>query len=316
MNIVHPDSTHLSTARNQLLQQCMRPKSLPFPVETEYPIVLGSSGTSTSYCLLADNDPHRVIAHANLWPRILRDHNHNTEYKVGLIGNVATAPEFRGQGLMKHLFQELKEQAQKQNLDALILWSDLIQFYQNLGFVSQGYEWRFWFKSEVLAANIARKKGWTLIAREKLNKTDLVQFLELRPKVAMTLDRSPEEFETLLGIPACRLFIKGGPPSKKAFGILGRGYDMMLVVHEWGASSPSDLLSGLHDIATFVDIEEIGLLAPFSLAKDWREEFRKHAFRIDKNPLCLMYVPERSPLAGEPLKLWNSEGFIWGLDSI
>lgn len=322
MTILHPISENLLRSRNALLQKSMRPKpstfKIPFRIENEYPLVLGPNSSEHSYCMLRDEDKEtsHVVAHANLWPRVLKDQIQNQTFNVGLIGNVATDPECRGQGFMKTLFQELKVQAQNQKLAALILWSDLYQFYQNLGFLSQGHEWRFYFKSEVLAAKFARFRGFNLKEPHSLAQNDLTAILSSRYPVPITIERSIEEFKTLLNIPACRLFIKEQKDGKKSFGILGKGYDMMTFVHEWGASSPGELLACVSDIAEKTELQEIGLLAPQSLPQDWMNELRKHTTRVEKNCLCMMYVPKGSPIEGQALERWNDQGFIWGLDSI
>src|SRR4051794_28539742 len=121
--VFHPDGRQVA-ARNRLLQRALRPEPAPFAIEREYPLVLGERGLGFSYCLGRGVD---MVAHANLWPRTLV--TGSGEVQVGLVGNVATDERYRGQGVMRSLLLELKREAERLGLKALVLWSDLLEFY-------------------------------------------------------------------------------------------------------------------------------------------------------------------------------------------
>lgn len=125
MTIIKNVSTQDLAQRNQLLQNCLRPEPLPYPIQSEYPIVLNPDCHDYSHCLY---DEDRVIAHANLWPRYLVDDKGRTVAKIGLIGNVATNDEYRGRGIMSKLLTYLESKAILADMQALVLWSDLSKF--------------------------------------------------------------------------------------------------------------------------------------------------------------------------------------------
>ncbi|MFW7379367.1 MAG: GNAT family N-acetyltransferase [Oligoflexus sp.] len=301
-------ASHLQQ-RNRLLQQTLRPTNLPFSIQTEYPIVLDTKNNQLSHGLIIDD---KLIAHANLWPRNLIDSRGHTISRVGLVGNVATHPEWQGRGLMAKLFQYLEAVAQDQGLEALILWSDLVQFYQKLGFQSLGEEWLFQFSNELGNTRTPSNISLDFPVQRSLNHEELQKLLRLRPEVPTTLERSPVEFAQLLEIPSCDLCLLTVDGEVQAYTILGKGYDMMGVVHEWGSESADFLEVCLGHILQFHQFDKIYLLSPYYIAENWLSFY--HSKAISKQKLAMALV--------KPLSIsWKhrelaERGFIWGLDSI
>src|SRR5690606_5092783 len=97
----------------------------------------------------------RIVAHANLWPRTWRTGQES--FEVGLIGNVATSTQERGRGIGTELMRQLESLARRHNLKALILWSDLLKFYQNLGYHALGTEARYFFHRDSMASFSTRQ---------------------------------------------------------------------------------------------------------------------------------------------------------------
>jgi N-acetylglutamate synthase-like GNAT family acetyltransferase len=58
--------------------------------------------------------------------------------KIGLIGAVATLPQYRGSGLAKKLVTELVKIAQQQECKGVLLWSEHTHFYEKLDFFPFG----------------------------------------------------------------------------------------------------------------------------------------------------------------------------------
>jgi GNAT superfamily N-acetyltransferase len=309
MEIIHPHTTILQSRRDRLLQETMRPPQPVFEIAAEYPIVLSPENPHFSYCAVHGDD---IKAHANLWPRRLYDQQQQKYFQVGLIGNVATDPRWQGHGIMKELFMRLHQEALKLGLDAMILWSDLRQFYQKLGFGSLGQELRIVFERESLNKLFKKQNTGQFLPHPpaELTPQSYDALLKLRYPTVATLERSIDEFKSLMKIPETHLYMQGEPPS--AFAIIGKGYDMIGVVHEWGASAPDILMKGIRDVAEDQKFDDVILLCPNNLAPEWLAEFKKVAKDVQKHDMALA-CPLRED---QKLKHALAACFIWGLDSI
>jgi len=135
-----PDTAAAREQRDRLLTRAMRPDGAPFAIHTEYPLVLSPAGTSTSYCL---GDSDSILAHANPVARVLVQRDTGERFVSASSATSPPTPNHRGQGLERRLLDELKTKARELDLEALILWSDLLEFYQKQGFSSYGRELRF-----------------------------------------------------------------------------------------------------------------------------------------------------------------------------
>jgi predicted N-acetyltransferase YhbS len=284
MRVAHPKTEEEFAARDSLLQASLREGGAGYGIAAEYPLVLGRAGARFSWCGF---EGARVVAHINLWPREVSGR------RVGLVGNVATDPEFRGRGLMHTMFKEIRVAAQKQGLTGLVLWSDLQEFYQKLGFRSCGRERRYLYQ----AVDLGRcSQGVTV---RPAGPADAGHMLPLRHEVALTLSRSTAEMAAQLAIPDTHGFL-----FPRGYAVEGRGADLRGVVHEWGAASPEDLLGALYGIAEARDLAQVMLLAPGDLDFAWDRVLRAAALSAEEHPMALAQ--------GEGL----DELFVWGLDSI
>jgi len=291
--------------RNTLLQESLREPNMPFAIETEYPIVLAEKNHQFSHCIF-END--KIVSHANLWPRTWIDSTTNTSFKIGLIGNVATDKNCRGQGHFKNLQLHMEKMAQTLHLDALVLWSELTSFYQKLGYNAHSEEKRFYLSHQLLDKYFQTRKflpNTTKVASEP----QLELFLKKRNNCQRTLDRSAKEFKELLRTPATHLF-----NNQDSYGITGKGCDMIGVIHEWGVSQAEELGQMAFDINNALGSDEIILLAPQSIPPKWIETLERYSSKVENHPMALV-----KPLDGEnskPILKSMSQGFIWGLDSI
>lgn len=284
MRIAQPQTEEDFRARDRLLQAALRNDALPYEIAKEYPLVLNRESGQWSWCGFIGE---RIVAHVNLWPRECNGR------RIGLVGNVATDAEFRGRGLMQKMFEATKNVAQEQGLTALVLWSDLQEFYQKLGFRSCGRERRYLFSRD-------RLKRYAIPSSLAPATPDCAgQLLPHRYPTAVTLARSIAEMNSQLGIPDTHTFrFTGG------YAVEGRGADLRGVVHEWGAQSPEDLLGALHGIVSQRQLSQIMLLTPATLATEWDRACRSVASQMEEHPMALA--------TGEDL----DSLFVWGLDSI
>ncbi len=294
-------------SRNRLLQAALRPEPAPYAIEREYPIVLSESNGRFSYCMGAGEE---VVAHANLWPRVMT--GSGREIRVGLVGNVATDARVRGQGLMSQMLDELKKIADEQDLKALVLWSDLLEFYQKQGFQSFGEERRYRLKAESLGSLGVRPKGFSRAKVSSLDEETAKMLLQRRLPVTTTLVRSAEEFKALLEIPGLDAFLRRQPGGAiDGYALLGKGIDMIGVIHEWGVETPEALLEAAACASHSTGFGEILVLAPAGLDASWHETLAKHASEVTSHGMALMWVKDEPGVAS-----MLSKSFIWGLDSI
>jgi N-acetylglutamate synthase-like GNAT family acetyltransferase len=309
MIFLSPQTSDLIADRNELLAEALRPYELPFSIAEEYPIVLDAACSEFSHVLLENDE---IVAHANLWPRSLHHRSTDTTLLVGLVGNVATSKKWRGKGYMSKLIGHLAEQAVRQKMMALILWSDLQSFYEKLGFKTLGKEYRFTFTRKDLRKSIkvcpSRLQG---IIADDIKPDDRKQMLQLRYPVPCTLCRSEEEYAKLLKIPALQVFVSKSSPMDSFF-IMGKGYDMAGVIHEWGCANQNHLLSGVLNIMEITGLEEIILLCPGGINKTWLDYLTRFSRKREVHPMAL-YCPLVEDKAVHKLL---HESFIWGVDSI
>ena len=303
MVLYHPTAPEHFLMRNALLQTCLRPDPLPFTIEREYPIALAPENARFSYCM---KDGERFCSHANLWPRDVVDAQGRELFRLGLVGNVATDPELQGKGYMRILLSSLEKLALEQGLAVLVLWSDLETFYHKLGYTSVGSEWHFHFLPRAYPSRLQLEEWDPNVLTDPM----LHHCLALRYPLPAQLKRDITEYRKLLGIPWLNLFVALEDRQLKAYAFMGKGYDMMGVVHEWGAQHPQDLLSLLHYAGLQYQYEQVMLLAPGSLDEGWQKGFEAQAHASEKVPMAWA----KTLSAERPSSL--DQLFIWGLDSI
>lgn len=292
--------------RNTLLTISLRDTPLEWGYPSEYPLVLNEHNINTSWCVFFDQ---KLAAHATLWPRALRHRSSQCQFNVGLVGNVATHPEHRGRGFMASLFDHLTKVGRKHELSALILWSDLGQFYQKLGFSSIGRESRFVFKN--------RQSHYQQVAfktsPDELSEEDLCRMLELRPKLEWRLERSTQEFRILLSIPNTAIFVRRHNKTITSWLAIGKGADLQGIIHEWGSNKPAELVENIYSIISTWGLPQLTLLAPLGLAGQWQTQLKMHASSTTIHSMALAL-----PLGnnGQASIAAASRCFFWGFDSI
>ncbi len=295
-------STQQIQERDELIRAALRPEPLPFSVASEYPIVLARD-SAFSYCLVEGNG---VVSHANLWPREVIDQSGRVLARVGLIGNVCTDEALRGKGYMRALLRDLEASARDQGLNALILWSELQNFYQNLGYTSWGSEIRY----QIGERPITLKSGLTFesVDPAKLSAGDIERLLSLRPQLPQTLKRSADEFRKLLTIPALDLVVGMDQGEIEAFLLTGKGYDMVGVIHEWGGE-PHAVVHACDFILKELEFATMLLLCPKPIPAAYEDAFDRRGLLKTSSAMAWGKILEPSELDPDQL-------FIWGLDSI
>ncbi len=298
--IYRPEAAADLAARDALLSASLRGPShiaLPgarFAIGAEYPLVL--RGGEFSRCLALGQT--RVAAHANFWPRAFVSSTGVT-LPVALVGNVATDASLRGRGLMSTLFEELCGEARRAGLRALLLWSDLQEFYQKLGFQATGRELRVTAKVE----RLPRGAG-ACAAIGALDELKAQRLLAQRPRIPWTLKRNAREFAEQLTIPGMH-----GLASAEGWGVMGRGHDMQGVVHEWGGKTPAAALAVARALGEAAGYEQLVILAPGTVEREMRDALAGVAESVEEHAMAWVL-----PLGGDVREL--ERAFVWGLDSI
>lgn len=306
IRIEHVRPHQIFTQRNPMLAKCLRDHTLPWDYGAEYPLILGPEACEMSWCLY---DGDHMAAHASLWFRILRHVANDQTHRIALVGNVATAADYRGQGHMRRLIAHVVETAEREGANAIVLWSDLSEFYQKLGFSSIGRERRFVFhrKDQLIDSGVRR------VDAHSLSDSDLQMLLDRRPKVEWTLVRTVAEFRGLLSIPECHLFLRRQRSQIASWCLIGKGSDMNGVIHEWGASCADELAADAQTIIHQYELSELTLLAPMSLHHHWLQPLGMRSASYQDHAMALA-----KPLGPNGKEATNAlaRGFIWGLDSI
>lgn len=296
-----PVTPELRLSRNSLLQRALRSESpQTYSIEAEYPLVLPLEKSEYSFCGILPNSPRQVLVHANFLPRTL-----DTQIgpiQVGFIGNVATDETVRGQGWMRHLFSFLENHARNHGLAALILWSDLPSFYHKLGYTPFGSERRFQCRLEAPA-----QWNGEIIVEETPDSALFAQLDTLRPVVPLTYQRTQAEWGQLLLIPDSILLLAISAGEVEGFCILGKGYDMIGVVHEWGAREPAILERLLQHILAKTGWQNLTLLAPPKLDTKWEQWLDGQECSLHPVGLLQALTPQAKIL---------ETAFFWGMDGI
>lgn len=293
----------------ELLQETMRPKDWNISIDHEYPLLFQDQSTEFSYAVY---DHDRLIAHLNYFPRLICDASGKVIGKIALIANVASSPEYRKQGLIKKLFSHLEEKAEQENIDAFILWSDLAPFYQKLDYRSLGKEWLYEFQKQDYPRKFDDSLEIEILSEAILEEPVLSEILALRPTTPYSLKRNAEEFKRLLQIPYCTLALGKHKGQIRSYCVLGKGMDMLGVIHEWGADSTESLDFCIHELIGRFHPESIRLLSPYFIEKKWLELFDSYASNRQLMDMAWCKIFEWSRIEKKALE----ECFIWGLDSI
>ena len=212
------------------LTQNLRPQ-MTWSIAAEYPTALH---TNNLHNMRIITEQDRVISHAVLKPLIIK--SPHVIVKVGAIGSVVTAEDQRGRGLSTQVLRECVQEAENQQCDIAILWTDLFDFYRRLGFELAGSEVSFLIEDEFNPPpgilryssdpNVAPEAIYRLYAAHTVNSV-----------------RTVEETKKFLSIPQTKVYTAWEPDGRlAAYAIEGKGADLKGYIHEWGGNT-SRLLS-------------------------------------------------------------------------
>lgn len=277
----------------------------PCRLEDEYPLVFDASKRDQLFVLRQDG---KIQAGLGTLVREI-EVERNTWIKVLFIGSVVTDPDFRNRGLQRGLFHGVEEAAERHGIDALVLWSNQLEFYQKLGFNLGGLQasWKPQFRIPIGVA------GHDVEVRETCEVPLTQVWFNAFDQKSFRVRRTFEEMKLLWEIPQMKVAY-----TKNAYALYGKGEDFQQVCHEWAGPGEEVLacLEALRRLNPELKILSPGVvhtndesevvngleLASFESRLEYLGLFKVISDRIDKAGLS----PEdlRYPF------------FIWGLDSI
>lgn len=254
--------TEVQSLLNFLTQQ-LRPQ-VNWSIDSEYPQVFQERNRHNLKLIEVNGQP---VTHAALRPIILQ--TPQLMLKVGAIGSVVTDPQFRGHGYSRQVIQECLEQAQRQDCDFAILWSDLHDFYRKLGFELAGFE-EYFLIQKPLPVNTS------LLRFMQSNQVDPEAILRLYNKHTIHSYRTADEIRQFLKIPNTKLYTAWSDQNQlMAYAVEGKGADLTGFIHEWGGQieeicqlinyvleqkkQPFTMLLGPHNVNLMTRLQRFGI---------------------------------------------------------
>jgi len=162
--------------------------------------------------------------------------------RAGLIGSVASDPDWRRRGLGTRLLAEAERSLAARGSLFALLWATDPGYYLARGYAPLGAENDFLLDTE-LVTRLPEASG----VRE-LRAGDAPLLHRLHANHPARVERSVEEMRALLAVPGVRTIVRersvaaGHPPLPVAYACLGRGRDLADTIHEWAGAS-ADVLA-------------------------------------------------------------------------
>lgn len=265
------------------LQQELRPNH-SWSLAKEYPTALSPSNIHNIRIITEDQ---KVLSHAVLKPLIIK--TPLAILKVGAIGSVVTDPAHRNQGLSRQVLDDCLLEAQRQECDLAMLWTDLYDFYRKLDFELAGIE-----MSYVIEQNFSG--SGTPIKYLKSPQVSADAIYRLYSQHSVTAIRTAEDIRKFLQIPNTVVHTAWDNSNQLiAYAIEGKGADLTNYIHEWGGSVKAvvDLLSAIRQEKN----APITLISPV------------HAFNLNKQLKAIPQVTSNQGFLGM-IKIVNENSFF------
>lgn len=211
----------------QFLDSHLRPQE-SWSITSEYPLAFSESNRS-NIRIITDQD--QVLSHALIRPIITK--SPLGLVKVAGIGSVVTSTEHRKQGLSSTIIESCLQAAKDQGCEFAILWTNLYEFYQKMGFELAGTEISVLLDHEIEVADSGLKFLETAMV-------DAEAIHRLFSRHTVCSMRTAEETRKYLRIPNMRVYTAwDSTGALKAYAVEGKGADLNGYVHEWGGGVSS-----------------------------------------------------------------------------
>jgi len=173
--------------------------------------------------------------------------------RAGLIGSVATDPEFRGRGLASAVLERAEVELAAEGCLFALLWADEPAFYEARGWRPAAAELDW-----VLAADLCERlpaPGGVRRARPE----DAAAIHALYERHPVRARRTANETRLLLAAPGMDVRVRERAGRLSAYACVGRGADLAGVLHEWGGAADDVLACARAQLA---GRERLILMAP------------------------------------------------------
>ncbi len=258
------------------LDKSLRPDK-KWSIVSEYPTAL-SQVNLNNIRIIKDNG--EVLSHAVLKPLIVK--TPVAVFKAGAIGSVVTNSSYRSQGLSKQIIDECLDEAQKQDCDFAILWTNLYDFYRKFGFELTGNE-----ISIIVENELSLPAPSNLIFREGSN-VDPAAIYKLYSRHTVCTVRTVEDIRNFLKIPNARIYTAwDSQGALAAYAIEGKGVDLDGYIHEWGGGVSEVVQLTQHIYKT--QQRPITLIAPIH-SVSLIEKFRSFGCMIHEGHLGMIKI--------------------------
>jgi GNAT superfamily N-acetyltransferase len=187
-----------------------------------YPYAYGPVNLNNMLILKED---HRIVSHVSIYPRQV----YTAEgylLKTGIIGGVATHPDYRNKGYATTLLRECIRIMERQEYDLSLLWPSVADFYRKLGWEYAAQECCF----DLNAENISRISHAACIPQKSSSGYQRIH--ELYEHKPMRSLRQLSEYPLLINSQR-RLFFEEHDGTA-GYVLLGPGSDVL----EYGGSVP------------------------------------------------------------------------------
>lgn len=316
-----------------------------FSVRDEYPALFGDFPGGHSIFVQSGE---RVIAHVAILTRVLR-HTH-FHFKIGLIGSVITAADYRGHGIASTLMREAVAQLKNQGCLLAMLWGDNTAFYKPLGFERAGREQCLYFSPDRITPGSFAENVFPF---DPKRHAEGVWRLYLQHD--LTVDRSLQEFKRLCRVPHSRLFVTTEGETVTSYIAINKGLDFPDCIHEWGGR-PDSIRANIARVQKLILPDRaLSLIAPAHVDLGYLKAFTTECHQgvlgyirlLDRTRLRAVYLDYLKAVGEKPDlgEEWGGDGrtvstktdgeflvrvlgnqlspahpvlplFLWGLDSI
>lgn len=209
----------------RFLDESLRPGK-PWSISSEYPTALNPHNLHNIRVITENGN---VVSHAVIKPLIIK--TPAAVFKVAAIGSVVTNTTHRNQGLSKQIIEGCLEEAQKQQCDFAVLWTNLYDFYRKFGFELAGSEVSIFVEEPLELQPLA------ISIREGAN-VDPAAIHRLYAKHTVGSVRTIEEIRSYLKIPNSHVYTAwDSSGALVAYAIEGKGADLDGYIHEWGGGT-------------------------------------------------------------------------------
>lgn len=214
----------------EFLKKELRP-DFAWSLEAEYPTALTPTNIHNIRII---KSTETVVSHAVLKPLVIR--TPLAVFKVAGIGSVVTHSEHRNQGHSQKILEACLLEAQKQECDLAILWTNLYDYYRRFQFELAGSEIALVIQEEFQTDN----KGLRFHTGHQVSAEAILKLFNQHTVISA---RTAEDVRKCLQIPQTTCYTAWDQQNQLvAFAIEGKGADLTGYIHEWGGSV-SKLLS-------------------------------------------------------------------------